>query len=218
MADQGTVKNQIQGGLGRQTQTDIRVTPDAAVVTTDAHGRYMEPLYVGNCFSAANTNAAVTFGILATMSTSVTGFCLTNPVASGKNMVLLESMIALAAAPAGAAPLGYAWGASATAVTHTTPLVVRNALLPGNGTQSAVPATGIGLGDSAATVPAQGVFVRFIPNGVVAASSITPSIAPDNIDGKVILSPGSDFYIAAVITTAQTGMASMIWEEVGLAQ
>lgn len=213
MADQGTVKSRVQGGVGFNTQVDLRTAPDAALVTTDGHGRYMEPLYVGNCFTAAAASGALTL----TTATTYTGLSITNPVASGRNIVMLEYIFAATSAPAGVAGLVYNWQTSASAVTHTTPATVRNALLPGSGTTSVVPLIGIGLVDTAATWPAAGVAIRAYPGGPVATGSVSSGSFADAIDGKVILSPGSYFGLTAV-TTAISGVISCIWEEVGLAQ
>ena len=211
MANQGNVGNQKLGGLTRSTSTDLRMDGSAALVVVEAHGRYQEPVYTGSVFGSCNQAART----ITTLSTTVTGFCLTNPVGSGKNLVILDCCIALATATS-AAQLCYAYNASATAVTQTTAETVRNMLLLGNGTQTPAPSAGVGLVARAATTPTAGVAVRAIGGGPVAASTIQEAFIADDVAGKLILSPGAYLHLASVTNTS-SAISSMLWEEVPLA-
>lgn len=210
MANQGTVGANAQGGLGKGTAADERLDQSAALVVTDGHARYQEALYTGNCYLASNQAAQTITGL----ATTVTGFAITNPVASGKNLVIIDACFALGGAPAGATQLGWAYNTSATAVTHTTPETIRNAFLLGNGTQTPVGPGSVAKVDNSATTPTAGVFVRMI-NGS-GTSAITTPIVADPIDGKIILSPGSYMHLAFLTTAYTTLLTSMTWEEVGL--
>jgi hypothetical protein len=141
------------------------------------------------------------------LSTTQTGFTLTNPFGSGKTLVLLQVVGAISAAPAGAAPLVLAANVNpvAAAVTQTTPLTVRAANL---GLSNAA----VGLAASAVTLPAAPVVVRPM-TGAIAASAITPAAIVDYVDGALCIAPGCALSLSS-ITTACTGIWSMVWEEV----
>lgn len=141
------------------------------------------------------------------LSTTQTGITLTNPAGSGKTLVLLQLNGAVSAAPAGAAPLVLAANVNpvAAAVTQTTPLTVRKANL-------GVAGTGAGLAASAVTLPAAPVVVAAIQTPI-AASSITPANINVTFDGSLCVSPGCAISLSS-ITTAVTGIWSLVWEEV----
>src|ERR1700745_332810 len=158
----------IQAQVGPQVDADgaapnLRAEKTGAVVVQDAHGRYQEAVYRGGVFVAANQAAQA---LSTALSTTQTGFTLTNPAGSGKLLVLLDACIALASAPGGISDIVWAANVNpaATAGTQTTPLTVRNALL-GNA------ASAVGLAASAVTLPAAPVVVRPVGGGPVAPGS-----------------------------------------------
>jgi hypothetical protein len=164
--------------------------------------------FVGNGSRAiyvASTQAGVATST--GLSTTQTGFTLTNPAGSGKTLVLLRVDCTVSAAPAGAAPIVLAANVNpvAAAVTQTTPLTVRRANL-------GVAGTGAGLAASAVTLPAAPVVVAALP-GPIAASAITPVTINVAFDGSLCVSPGCALSLSS-ITTAVTGIWSMTWEEV----
>jgi len=153
----------------------------------------------------ASTQAGIATTIA--LSTTQTGFTLTNPFGSGKTLVLLQVNGAVSAAPAGAAPLVLSANVNpnAAAVTQTTALTVRAANL---GTTKGA----VGLAASGVTLPAAPVVVAAI-QAPVAASSITPSNINVSFDGSICIAPGCALNLAS-ITTAVTGIWSMVWEEI----
>jgi hypothetical protein len=140
------------------------------------------------------------------LSTTQTGFTLTNPLGSGKCLEVLQIRGALTTAPAAIATVVLAAGAlHATAVTQTTPLTVRNA-------NFGVTKTGAGLAASAVTLPAAPVVVRGL-GGPVATGSVSQPQIVDNVDGAIVLAPGTSLNINS-LTTAISGVWSMTWREV----
>ena len=141
------------------------------------------------------------------LSTTQTGFTLTNPAGSGKTLVILQIRGALENAPAGVATVVLAANVNpnAAAVTQTTPLTVRKANL-------GVAGAGVGLAASAVTLPAAPVVVRGL-GGAVAASSISQPQIVDDVDGAVCVAPGCAVSINS-LTTAAEGIWSMVWKEV----
>lgn len=141
------------------------------------------------------------------LSTTQTGFTLTNPAGSGKTLVLLQFRGAVTTATAGAAGLVLAANVNpiAAAVVQGTPLTVRP-------TNLGVTKSGVGLAASAVTLPAAPVVVRAWQLAT-AASSITPGPLQDDFDGSIAVAPGCAVSISS-LTTAVTGVWSFIWEEV----
>ncbi len=164
--------------------------------------------YVGNGsrdIFVASTQAGQATSVA--LSTTQTGLTLTNPAGSGKTLVVLQFRGAVSAAPAGASPLVLAANVNpvAAAVTQTTPLTVRRANLGVSG-------TGAGLAASAVTLPAAPVVVRSL-QAPVAASALTPAQISDDINGALCIAPGCALSLSS-ITTAVTGIWSIVWEEV----
>jgi len=141
------------------------------------------------------------------LSTTQTGFTLTNPVQSGVNLIILQIRVAFTTAPAGIASVVAAANVNpiAAAVTQTTPLTVRNAKL--GSTQQAS-----GLAASAVTLPAAPVVVRAI-GGPVATGSVSQPQIVDDVDGALALTPGTALSINS-LTTAISAIISVTWAEV----
>lgn len=198
--NQGTVGAR---NLSAGTSADERLDRTAALVTTDGHGRYNEAVMSGRVY-VASTQAGVATSTA--LSTTQTGFTLTNPSGSGVNLSLLEITIACTTAPAAAATIVLAANVNtvAAAVTQGTPLTVRNAMLGFGG-------TGNGLAASATTLPAAPVVIRGI-GGPVATGSISPAYYKDDVGGAVVLTPGTAVSINS-LTTAISAVISMTWEE-----
>jgi hypothetical protein len=199
-----------EGRCGSTVESDgtigiVRRDKTGATVVTDAHGRYQEASLRGNTYFACNSASQA----LSLNSTTATGLILTNPANSGKNLIILELCVALLTAPAGISSLILTGQLvqSASAVTHTTPLTVRNTLV-GNS------ATGVGLADSAATIIGNTI-ARPVGGGPVATGSVTSAFIKDEIAGSLILGPGTHISLQC-LTTAISVIASMTWEELSV--
>lgn len=166
---------------------------------------FLEQARLGKMFNASSAGAVT----LSTVSATCTGLALSNPYGSGKLLVVKQVRFAPSTAPAGAAVVGMAVSpaVSQTAVVHTTPAVVHNSIDKGSNIN-----TGVGVVDAAATLPAAPVWLRPM-GGVVAASSIEPSIYIDETNGSIILPPGTNLSLS-YLTTAAVGIASFCWVEI----
>lgn len=166
---------------------------------------FLEQARLGNMYHACTTGAVT----LSTVSATCTGLALSNPYGSRKNLVVAQVRFAPSTAPAGVAVVGLAVSpaVSETAVTHTTPAVIHNAIATGSNID-----TGVGKADVAATLPAAPVWLRPI-SSVVAASSITPGMYVDETRGAIIIPPGGNMSLS-YLTTAAVGIASITWVEV----
>jgi hypothetical protein len=166
---------------------------------------FLEQARLGKMFNACSTGAVT----LSTVSATCTGLALSNPYGSGKNLVVKQVRFSPSTAPAGAAVVGLAISpaVSATAVVHTTPAVIHNAIASGSNLN-----VGVANVDSAATLPAAPVWLRPI-GAVVAASSISPDSYVDETEGSIILPPGTSLSLS-YLTTAAIGIASFTWVEI----
>src|ERR1700752_142777 len=199
----------VQAQVGPQVDADgaapnLRAEKTGALVVQYAHARYTEEVYRGNVFVAANQAAQA---LSTALSTTQTGFTLTNPAGSGKNLIVLDACIALASAPAGISDLVWAANVNpaAAAVTQTTPLTVRNALL-------GAAASAVGLAASAVTLPAAPVVVRPVGGGPVATGSVTAPFIRDEIAGLLMIAPGCALSLSA-LTTAISVICALFWAE-----
>jgi hypothetical protein len=204
--------NEIRNGVqilakNSNAQVTARAEQTGATVTQDAHGRYQEAVLQGNVYTAANTAVQA----LSLNSATATGLVLSNPAGSGKNLVLLKVDVALASLPAGQSNLILTANTnpSAAATVHTTPITPKNCLLGG--------ATGVGLVDSAATLPVAPTILKPITGvaATVAASTSFPPLISVDIGGEYIVAPGCTISLQC-LTTAISVVAGFTWEEVSL--
>lgn len=182
---------------------------DREAVTSILHGRYTELIRRGTVFLAANQAVQA----LSLLSATATGLILTNPSGSGKRLAVLHVGVSLASLPAGQSSIYLAANVNtaAAAVVHTTPLIVRNALLGAT-------SVGVGLADREATLPATPVIVRVLgggPAATVATSVDFPPFIEAHLDGSLMLEPGTTLCLEA-LTTAISVVASFLWEEIAL--
>lgn len=199
---------QIQGQsvLGGASQAAFLQASDNAFVNTELHPRNMREVLAGNVFAASNT-AAVTFGTSLT-ATAVT-FTLSNPSGSGKNLVIIKTVLAVAAAStAGSIVYAVNVNQAAAQVIHGTPITaVINCKLGGS-----INAGNVGLVDSACTLPAAPSALlpfAFVP---VTATATTGNIV-DYVDGQIVLQPGTAITMQG-ITAVGTGLFGMVWAEI----
>lgn len=170
-------------------------------VNSESLGLFYEQNFRGNLFFACNTASQA----LSLNSTTATGLCISNPVASGKNLILLQLNVALLTAPGGIAPLILTGSTTLPASAHGTPLTVNNGVF-GKGAAS------VALVDSAATMPTLTIF-RPVGGGPVATGSVTSPFIQDNINGQIVLGPSSSLSLQC-LTTAISVIASLSWIEV----
>jgi len=199
------IRGPLLGSLG--APVPFTASNDGAQRIVHAHARYQEAVYRGNVWLAANQAGAA----LSNLSATCTGFCLTNPAASGKLLVLLGIGLIQTSTATTTANAGIQLAANvnpvAAAVVHTTPLTVRNALLGGSGTS-------VGLADSAATLPAAPAAIMNLWQPSVSATATTgiPPLVYIPIDGQIILGQGTVVSLSAL--SAFSVAAHMIWEEI----
>ena len=166
---------------------------------------FLEQARIGNMYTACSAGAVT----LSTVSTTCTGLALSNSYGSKKLLVVKSVSFAPSTAPAGAAVVGIAihTALSPTETTHTTPMVIHNAMASGN-----VSSVAVGKADASATLASTPLWWRPMAS-VVAGSSITPTKYHEELYGDLIILPGGCMSLS-YLTTAAVGIASVTWVEV----
>jgi hypothetical protein len=170
----------------------------------NVHGHYYGSAKAAHLMMAANQSGATTSAGLAT---TYTGFCLSNPVASGVNLSLIRVSGLLNVAPAALTAYGLITGWLAGGITvHTTPITPINAFI-----NAAAP---VGLTDAACTLVGTPVWSRWLGETPGATSSMAFS---ELIDGGILVPPGGYVAVGSSIAGSTAGLlASMVWEELSI--
>jgi len=200
--------NSAIGAIGEGVEVNIdRVGPQNDLIVSQLHGKYTEQTRSKHVYHAASQAATTTTVALAT---TYTGLCLSNPAASGKNLIPLMFSAALSVAPAGIAPMAVMAGYLAAGVTtHTTPLTIYNGFL-------ADATAAVGKADAACTLVGSGsgaphVVMPFL-GGFTAGALFGTSPAICELHGSIIIPPGG--WVAIYTLTVAVGLFGVIWEEV----
>lgn len=178
---------------------NMRYGPTGEVVVQQLQPINYEAAVRGLVFSGSNIGGVTTS---AGFATTHTGLCLTNPIGSGKNLVLMRVKYGPLVAQSAALSLGIQTGYSASSsVTQTTPAVVGSNFV-GN------PA-GVGLLAAAATLSATPN--RLILLDTILTGAITTTQVAGNqydFDGSVVIPPGG---FAATYTSAASVATSLVF-------
>lgn len=197
----------LTGQVGQQqltngSQAPVRLGASGEVVVQNLHGRYYEQVVRGNVYGASNQAAQA---VSVALATTYTGLCLSNPLGSGKNLVLLSAGYALSVAPVAIASIHLIGSSSAsTNVTHTTPVTPVSMLLGNTNT----PAAKV---DREATIPTP-IYLMSLMGGFTAGALPASPNALFDIAGQIVITPGG--FVAIGALTAVTGFGSFVWEEV----
>jgi len=202
---------QIEGRVGEISSApgslNPLVTDDmGSLLIAQSSGAYATAVKKGNVYSGANQTGCVwTVGL----ATTNTGLCVTNPIGSGKNMVILKAGFSERVAPAGIQDVWLAGGSSTTAVTQSVAGTPRNMLVGS-------PNAAVGLVATGATLPAAPVYLLPLIGGKTSAAlSVASTIAVVDVGGLIVMAPGSYLIIATFTVGAAVGqMGCIVWEEV----
>lgn len=183
----------------------LRGGKNGELVVQELHGRYYETNYRKHLFSVcAQAVLTSTVGLAATY----TGLCVSNPIASGYNLVLskvgiIQSVIQSTQVEGYLLGVGY----SATSnVTHTTPATPQSCLI-GSGLSAVAKA------DTAATLA--GTSLYDTPLTATGTATADSTFGLFDFEGSKILIPGAYAFIATPTQASVAGLwLSMTWEEV----
>lgn len=203
----------ISGLVGEQSNGDgnqpaIRAGRQGEAIVSQLHGRYYEQALRGRLFYAQTALTGVAPG---TALGTTGAFSLYNPVASGKNLVILEGAMGYVSGTLGAGVVNWAANTNPSAAATTgTAITAVNALLGGAASVAAPRTT--------STLPVTPTAVRVF--GSLQASLASTAVAPwqirDVVDGAIIVTPGCTITLHATAAAGSSPLVvfSVLWEEV----
>lgn len=210
------------------SENKARADRTAALVTTDAHGRFQEACLRGNLFSGGMTLTSIS---AATFTTATLGATATpivgvwNPTNSGKNLVILQAKLqgivtALQVTGGGAFMWATSFGNGAIS-TGNAPLNL--------GTLQAVGSVAKDMSGVALTALTNNLVVRHasgLQGGPIlnastlqTAAGLIPAAIPsvDPVDGSIVVPPGGVLALLCTTTPVAISAASaLMWEEVAI--
>jgi hypothetical protein len=187
---------------------NLRVGPTGELIVRALHADGYEAAVRNQLFAGSNISAVTTS---AGFATTHTGVCLSNPIGSGKNLVLMRVKYGALVAQAAAISLGLMTGINAvTNVVQTTPLVV--------GSNLAGSPAGVGLLAAASTLsiaPNRVILMDTLMTGAVTTGVIGGNLY--DTSGTIVIPPGG---FVATYTSAASTASSLVfgftWEEVSI--
>lgn len=167
---------------------------------------FLEQARLGNMFRAAN-QAGATVTLINT--STATGFILSNPWGSGKDMVLKDVNFSYTTVPTATAVVFLACSIAPSATAHATVTALDVYNTKGN----QVTTSNAGRAYNASTTPNLPVYSRVLGYSPTTPATTGGLTLTDKVDGAVILVPGTYAQIS-YITTAPVGITSMTWVEI----
>ena len=159
---------------------------------------------LGNMYHSNNTTA----GAVTVLSATCTGLVLSNPLGSGKDLVV-DNMSFVGSTLSTIAEIGVAVSSAvAVAVQTGTAAVVHNAKLRGSNGN-----VGVGQTLSIATLLSTPVWLRPIGHARITAAVEGSSAFEANFEGSLVVTPGT-YVCFSTLTAARTGLCSISWAEV----
>lgn len=190
---------------------DLRLAKSGELVFTELHGKYFEQTYRGNVFVSSMTAAVA---LNTANNTSLVPLGILNPQGSGKNIVMLRTVLALATLPGTQAVGGivYRLATGVGSVTAATLNPIQCCLI-GSGDQpvAKVYSSGSIVG---------GTLSDYLP--IVSRTGASNPAASntrivDEFDGMIVLTPGAVLNIQEPnpdTTSNFTAVIGYMWEEV----
>lgn len=191
-----------QNIAGGQTPVkNLNVSRQGDLAIQPAGSDYQELALRGLVYSASNQAAQA---VSVALATTYTGLCLSNPLNSKYNLVLLGCNFALSVAPAAIASLHLIGGFSSTTnVTHTAAITPTSNIL-------GLPLDNVAKVDSQATIPTP-TYLYSLGSGFTAGALYGTTPSWIDLKGQIIIPPGG--FVAIGALTAVTGFGTFVWAE-----
>lgn len=202
MLTEGTVGPQV---ISDGVQANLRLGKGAEVITTELHGKYYEQNYRGNLFHATVDTGGVALPVAGTSA----GIALANPAGSGKNLSLVRVTLGIVSGTfvTGTIMHGVNTNTVGAAVTGTAITAVAGLIGPN--------LSPVGKFFKTATLPATQTALRpFLVKYAAGAGFI---VAMEDIDGSIILTPGTTWSLYVVgADTTPLEVIGVSWEEIAI--
>lgn len=203
----------IAGQVGAQSSGDgnsatLRAGRQGDLIVSHLNGRYYEQALRGNLFYAQTALTGVAPG---TALGTTGAYTLYNPIASGKNLVVLEGVMGYISGTLGAGTVSWAANTNPAAAAVTgTAIVPVNALLGGAASVAAPKTT--------STLPVAPTPIRTFASlqASLASTAVAPWAARDVVDGAIIVTPGCavTLHATAAAGTSPLVVFGVLYEEI----
>lgn len=188
-----------------------RIGKQGDQIVSELQGRYSESAKRREIFSAVNqTGVTLTVGL----TTTYTGFCLINPINSGKNAELLTVGMCESIAATVPGPIGLIVGGSSAGLTAFTAISVAlwgstmsDSLAATNGSVCSVAAAGITL----VGAPRYAMWLATVGTVATTSLGLQGGLAWD-VAGQIVVGPGGYVAIGSNVAVA-TGLFGFAWRE-----
>lgn len=205
---------------------NARVPPLAGkqgdLLVSEVHGKYYTQNRAGNLYYASNAAAGAAFSIFS--NATFVGLALWNPQGSGYNMSIAKVTLGLdTTASTAMGAWGYSWLVNAgSGLATAAPISAITAITATRGSCVCGPP---GQGNSVVLAASGATLTTAMTWGRVASFSgatgaITTAVAVgslvDDIDGTMIVPPGTFWAVTTSILTGITATATVVWEELPL--
>lgn len=213
MAVSADTVQQIVGPVSKSdgSYVSLRSDKQGNSTVTQAHGKYYEPASRGVLFAACEQGTGVAPG---TALGTTAAFVLYNPAGSGKRLAIKKVSVGYISGTLGAGTLYHCVNTSITQAapsggTALTPVCtdVGNATVP------------TGTARVGATVAAPVAFRPYLSlNAMVATTATNPVDLWEDLDGEIVLEPGTSYQLQAVAAAGTTPKITMgcSWEEIAV--
>ena len=189
------------------------------MVVSQLHGKYYNANAAGKLYYASNAAAGAAFTIFS--NTSFVGLALFNPAGSGKKLEIVRASMGMAANAATAASAwGYCWqtGVGASLVGTAAPISGSTAITATRGSGICGVA---GQGDSVVTALSAVTLSAALAwgrnanfgTGTGAITTAWGVMLYEDLEGTIIVPPGTLFALTSAILSGVTGVGSLIWAE-----
>lgn len=162
----------------------------------------------GQLFTACN-QAAATVTLINT--STATGFILSNPWGSTKNLAVMSAQFTYTTVPTATAVIFLAQSIAPSQIAHASVTAISIYRADGSG----VAGNSVARAYSASTTPNLPVYTRALGYSPTTPATTGALTFRDYVDGQIILIPGTYLQIS-YITTAPVGITDMTWVELPL--
>ncbi len=182
----------------------LRLDPLQAGVTTNLNGKYYEAARNGLVFTSGTLVGGVA---MVSYGSTAAAFVLYNPSTSNRKLHVIKTKVGYVSGTQTPGFFCYSISSANQAVPTGTAAVVANNLIGG------VASTATPL--YSATVTAMTYFepMGVSVNALTASAIVTPWSCVDDVDGRIVLTPGSWLNLAGSVAAFGTYAVSMTWIE-----
>lgn len=164
---------------------------------------FLDQARLGNMYHSHNTTA----GAVTVLSATCTGLVLSNPLGSGKDLIV-ANMSFVGSTLSTIAEIGIAVSSLIAASVQTgTAAVIHNARLAGSNSN-----IGVGQALSIATLLSTPVWLRPIGHARITNAVEGVKAFTADFDGSLVVTPGT-YVCFSTLTAARTGLCSATWAE-----